>query len=707
MDLRTRTSLFCGAVALAIAISILLQGRLRRPQVLISALAADMGLWYLVQWLYRWNHSEVWARSTAVLAVLLPLFVLHLFDSLVPRLKPRSTLLRITGIMTVPLAILALSPLGHRAWSRTVIFIYVFSTIAGGLGALALRGQHSGSRETQRRVRFLVSIGALAVAFNLADFLWFIGAPLPPIGAVLTVIFLFVLAQSLTRQRLIDLYDLLGHLVLNAALAFCLAGIFYVFVVLLGGFETMYLGAILAAIVILLLFEPLRQKMESTIHTVFFRERAELEREVARARHELTHVLEVATMVKVVLTALEQSRRATASALYLREPDGNDLRLVGSFGPGAPSRIDAAATRPVLDRAAERGHVVIERVALEAAEHRREGRTQDAEPDERIIVASDNLGPYKDGVCVGIRGEDRSLMGLLVVVDDRVRDAFSSDEIALFETLALQIGVVLENSRQYRHMRDRDRLAALGQMAAGLAHEIKNPLGAIKGAAQLLGDEHAGTTIDPSSQEFVGIILEEVERLDRVVGNVLDYARPSQGTPFVIDVNAAVRRMVQLLQSERKEGLNIEVQLVEELTPVRADPEQLRQVLINLVRNAVQAMNGRGTVTITTWQRHGWRPGWSGPRAGSDWVEIAVRDDGPGIQPQVLENLFVPFFTTKVQGTGLGLAISQRLVESMGGRILVASQLGQGSTFSVVLPSCTDSITPLPVAKSPLVESRV
>lgn len=699
MDLRTRTSLFCGAVALAIAISILLQGRLRRPQVLIAALAADMGLWYLVQWLYRWNRSDVWARSTAVLAVMLPLFVLHLFDSLVPRVKKTSTLLRITGFLTVPLALLAVSPLGDRAWSRTVIFVYVFSTVAGGLGALALRGERSGSRETQRRVRFLVSIGGLAVAFNLADFLWFIGAPLPPIGAVLTVIFLFVLAQSLTRQRLIDLYDLLGHLVLNATLAFALAGIFYVFVVLLGGFETMYLGAILAAIVILLLFEPLRQKMESTTHAVFFRERAELEREVSSARRELTHVLEVGTMVKVVLSALEQSRRATACALYLREPDGNDFKLVGSFGAEAPVRIDAVAARPVLDRAAERGYVIIERVALEAAEHRRDGRVRDAEPDERILVASENLGPYKDGVCVGIRGDDQNLMGLLIVVDDRVRDAFSSDEIVLFESLALQVGVVLENSHQYRRLRDRDRLAALGQMAAGLAHEIKNPLGAIKGAAQLLGEDHAGNTVDPASKEFVGIILEEVERLDRVVGNVLDYARPSQGNPFVIDVNAAVRRMVQLLQSERKEGLNIEMQLVEGLTPVRADPEQLRQVLINLVRNAVQAMNGRGTVTITSWQRHGWRPGWSGFNAGSDWVEIAVRDDGPGIQPQVLENLFVPFFTTKVQGTGLGLAISQRLVEAMGGRILVASQLGQGSTFSVVLPACSDSVTPLPMSK--------
>lgn len=681
---------------MAIAISILLQGRVRRPQALIAALAADMGLWYLVQWLYQWNRSDIWARSTAVLAVLLPQFVLHLFDSIVPRVKRSSMLLRITGFLTIPLFILALLPLGTRGWSRAVIFIYVFSTIAGGLAALALRGERSGSRETQRRVRFLVSIGALAVAFSLADFLWFIGAPLPPIGAVLTVIFLYVLAQSLTRQRLIDLYDLLGHLVLNAALAFCLAGIFYVFVVLFGGFDTMYLGAILAAIVILLLFEPLRQKMESTIHLFFFRERAELEREVASARLELAHVLEVGMMVQVVLGALERSRRATAGALYLRDPNGNDFHLSGSFGPGAPARIDAAATRSVLDRVAEHGSVITERIAHEAMDYRRDGRLGDAEAAERLLAASENLGALKNGVCVGIRGEDRSLVGLLVVVDDRVRDAFSSDELVLFEALALQIGVVLENSRQYRRMRDRDRLAALGQMAAGLAHEIKNPLGAIKGAAQLLGEDHAGSTLDPASQEFVGIILEEVERLDRVVGSVLDYARPSQGNPFVIDINAAVRRMAQLLMSERKEGINIEVKLADQLTPVRADPEQLRQVLLNLVRNAIQSMSGRGTVTITTWQRRGWRPGWSGPNSGSEWVEIAVRDEGPGIQPQVLENLFVPFFTTKIKGTGLGLAISQRLVESMGGRILVASQPGQGSTFSVVMPACTDNLTPLP-----------
>jgi two-component system, NtrC family, sensor histidine kinase HydH len=652
---------------------------------LAAAFAMDMGFWYLAQWLYQ--YGDVWARLTAVLAVLLPQFALHLFDSLIPRVGRRSVLLRVASSLLVPMLVLAISPLGQRPWARALIFVYVFGLLTVGLGDLVLRGEKSDSRAVRSRIRFLALIGALAGVLIVADFLWFIGAPLPPIGAVLSVVFLYVLIQSLTRDRLVDLYDLLGHLVLNALLAFCLAGIFYVFVVLFGGFETMYLGAILGAIVILVLFEPLRQKMESTIQTVFSRERVDLERAGSTLRTALTHVLEVGEMVRVLMEVLEESRRATGAALFLRDPMGTDFPLASSFGPPAPIRLEAATTRPLLDHLTEHGTVVLERVAIEAADSRRRGHTRQAELDERLLGAAEGLGPHKAGVCLGIRGEDGSLLGILVVNDDRMRDAFSSDEVALLESMVVQVGVVIENSRQYRQMQERDRLAALGQMAAGLAHEIKNPLGAIKGAAQLLGEEHDGTRLDASSQEFVGIILEEVERLDRVVGSVLDYARPSQGNPGLVDINGVVRRTLQLLSSERREGLCIDTRLADELTPVRADPEQLRQVLINLVRNAVQAMSGRGTLLVTTVQRRGYRPGWSGRNAGGDWVEIAVRDEGPGITPQILESLFVPFFTTKHRGTGLGLAISQRLIASMGGRILVASQPGEGSTFSVVLPA--------------------
>ena len=691
MDLRTRTSLFCGALALAIGLSILLRGRIRRPQLFFAGFAIDMGLWYLAQWLYRWAQLDVWARSTAVLAVLLPQFALHLFEAIMPHPGKRSSLLRTAGLLAVPMFVLAVTPLHERRWARASIFLYVLVLVAAGLGSMALRASRSGSLATTRRVHFLVLIGALAGVFSLADFLWFVVAPLPPVGAVLSTVFLFVLAQSLNRERLVDLYDLLGHLVVHTALAFCLAGIFYVFVVLFGGFETMYLGAILAAIVILVLFDPLRHKVEGYIHRVLFRERVDLERGIYVARSQLAHVLEVADIASVVLTPLEESHRATGGALYLRDPLSSDFRLAQFFGPPAPPRIEPATARPLIDWLSEQRSLVLEQVGAVVIEQRRRGRVHEAESAERLQTAAEALGPFRTAVMLAIHGEDQGLLGILLLQDDRVGDAFASEEVTLLETLATQIGVVIENSRQFSSKQERDRLAALGQMAAGLAHEIKNPLGAIKGAAQLLNEEHASSPrLDVTSREFVGIILEEVERLDRVVGSVLDYARPSKGNPGLIDVNAVVRRSLQVLSSERNDGINFEVRCAQDLLSVRADSEQLRQVLINLVRNGVQAMNGRGTLRVTTWQRHGWRPGWNAASRSRDWVEIAIQDEGPGIMPQVLENLFVPFFTTKIQGTGLGLAISHRLVEAMGGRILVASQQGQGSTFSIVLPAATE-----------------
>ena len=686
MDLRTRTSLFCGVLGLAIAVSILLRGRPNRPRLFFAALALDTGLWYLAQWLYHSGRSDLWARWTAVLAVFLPQFALHLFESILPETGRRSMLLRVAGILVVPMLVLVLTEHRH-GFVRGLVFSYVFGLIAAGLYRLLRRGERSGSRAVQRRVRFLVLIGALATCFSLADFLWFVGAPLPPVSAVLSIVFLFVLSESLTRERLVDLYDILGQLLVSTALAFAMGGIFYVFVVLLGGFDTMYLGAILAAIVILLLFEPLRSKAEDYTHKVFFRERVDLERAVAKARGVLVHTLQVAEMQQIVISALEESHRATGAAIYLRDPLGSDFVAGLGFGPVAPPRIELAAAHPLAERMNLGGAILLEDLAHQVIEHRRLGRTREAEADERLLSSAQLLGPFRTGVCLGIWGEKRELLGMLLVVDDRVRDAFSPDEGVLLESLAVQIGIVIDNSRQYRRMQERDRLAALGQMAAGLAHEVKNPLGAIKGAAQLLGDPgDQQQRLGPVEQEFVGIILEEVERLDRVVGSVLDYARPSKGELGAVDLNAVVRRTVTVLASDRAEDCEIVTDLSEALPRVRADAEQLRQVLINLVKNAVQAMGGQGTVRVRT-AIHAQAPSAIAAAPAGEWVEVSVRDAGPGIAPSVLRNLFVPFFTTKDRGTGLGLAISQRMVEEMGGRIEVTSHLGAGATFTVLLPA--------------------
>jgi signal transduction histidine kinase len=175
-----------------------------------------------------------------------------------------------------------------------------------------------------------------------------------------------------------------------------------------------------------------------------------------------------------------------------------------------------------------------------------------------------------------------------------------------------------------------------------------------------------------------------------------------------MDLNAAVRRTVQILSSQITDGaVDVQQELTEPLPRTRMDPEKFRQVLMNLMQNAIQAMDGRGKITVSSAVRRAVR----GRIAGADGalasrrslveetelVEVSVRDTGPGISPKVLRNLFIPFFTTKSQGTGLGLAISQAIVQNAGGTIEVHSQPGDGTTFTIVLPAAQEALaTPLP-----------
>lgn len=718
-DLRARTTLFCGVIAFAIALSMLLRGR-RMQHWLFAAFSACVAFWYVSQSLTDLMKDVGFERVTAVLTVLLPQFAVHLFGSIAPLEEgrdvkvpsTRSRLPKIATALALPMLAVALSPYQQAGpWVRAAVlgavYFYVFGLLAAALIALWQRGQKSASRAVRDRIRFLAAVGAVAMTFTLGDFLSFLGVYLPPIGAVLAIVFLFVLAESLTRPRLADLYELSGRLLVSTALAFALAGIFYVFITYIGRFGAMYLNAVLAAIVFLVLFEPLEHQIETRINRFFFRERYDLETSVVELRRRLAHTLENEEMIQVVLAGLERSRRVTSCAIYLRDLDDSGFDVVGQVGATPPPRLEALAMRPLLERLGM--SLSLEEIAREAENDRDAAGAVAREALAPTMTAVEALGPIKSSVILAIRGDSEELVGLLCVADERVRDAFTPEEIALLETIAAQMGVAIANSRIYARMKERDRLAALGSMAAGLAHEVKNPLGAIKGAAQLLEELGVGANDeDPQTKEFLGIILEETDRLNRVVGSFLDYARPHAGNPVPVDVNAAVRRTVQILSSQQAEGVDVKLELAEPMPRARIDPEKLRQVLLNLVHNAIHAMDGHGKVTVATTHRRAPRAGWSptSERSGSlrapqdgtgEVVEISVHDTGPGISQKVLKNLFVPFFTTKEKGTGLGLAISQSIVQNAGGSIYVQSQAGLGSKFVISLPAADETdTTPLP-----------
>ena len=344
-DARTKTTLVCGALALAIAASSLLRTKQKQRNVhlLFAATAADIGFWYLSQSLYGFFQAPIWDRLRVVLAVLLPVFAANLFEAMVPdeaHERRRARVGRLSILAALPMMVLALSPYLEFTLVRLTIFLYVTIVVAASLYEMGQRGHHSRSRAIQRRVRFLTVTGALAGLFSVADFAWVIGyvpaySP-PPVGVVLSVAFLFILAQALRHERLLDLYEMLGRLLVAIAVAFIIAGLFYILITVVGQYNAVWLNAMLVSIVVLVLFNPLRDWVEKQIVGIVFRDHGNLAAKLAAVRARLAHTLELAEMGTVVMSAFEASRAVTTAALYLPTEDGTMFEQLATCGDHAP-----------------------------------------------------------------------------------------------------------------------------------------------------------------------------------------------------------------------------------------------------------------------------------------------------------------------------------------------------------------------------------
>ncbi len=235
-----------------------------------------------------------------------------------------------------------------------------------------------------------------------------------------------------------------------------------------------------------------------------------------------------------------------------------------------------------------------------------------------------------------------------------------------------------------RRLERAERLASLGELAASLAHEIKNPLAGIAGAIQVMAEEMPDSN---PRKEIMREVLSQVRRLDKTVRDLLAFARPGQPDVAPCDIHKVLDRILLLL-AEDPEAKHVRVvrDYQPEVPRLEADGKQLGQVFLNLILNAIQAMPGGGQARLQTRLRDGSGGNGDGRATTGSVVEVAVTDSGPGIPAHVLPDLFKPFFTTKHRGTGLGLSVSRRIVEDHGGWIEVESPEGQGATFRVCLP---------------------
>lgn len=250
----------------------------------------------------------------------------------------------------------------------------------------------------------------------------------------------------------------------------------------------------------------------------------------------------------------------------------------------------------------------------------------------------------------------------------RLKTEKSLQELSVsYAKLREQADLIMEIEDQ---LRQADRLTALGELSAGMAHEIRNPLGSIRGTAEILRD---ALPEDNRFTEFAGILVSEADRLNKVVEDFLDFARPGSGTQKVFQIGTVLQEVLQFSHQQAKKR-NVQIHWYEQDLPfVIGDAGQFKQVFLNLILNAIQAMKHGGDLWIES------------IITDCGKIQLSFKDSGTGIAPEDLDKVFNPFFTTKTGGTGLGLAITYRIIQNHCGSIKVENRPEGGAEFTLTL----------------------
>jgi signal transduction histidine kinase len=513
-----------------------------------------------------------------------------------------------------------------------------------------------------------------SLALGMSAFEALLGNFLFGLGTIAPVVLMAYLSANLMRERLLDSQEMIARGSVFGMVTLAITALYSLLVV---AFRqqgaTFVFATLISSAVLVLLFEPLRAKTEASLMRLMMASTAHLTEACFKARDGIRRSVQMDQMLDAVVGELQGTGIVTGVAMYLLDPSEQFLGLTAYGGQQPGQRLWVRDAPELFSRLRD------ERSPLSRAELERERRRRSEWIGPMTAAEDAQVANYR-GLLKGLDalGADLllpivsqgRLIGVLTINDERRPEGYTPVERAALLALAGRLGIGLSNTQYADQLRLRDRLATLGEMSAGLAHEIRNPLGSIKGAAQLL---ESSDELPEDLKEMLSIINNEVTHLDRVVQGFLDYARPSN----LRRINVSPVQFLNDASRHLGDGLHLEVHA--ELAPISIDPDSILQVLRNLVRNAKEAAPD-APVVLAALDR-------------GDTLVIEILDRGPGISEELKEQLFTPFVTSKSGGTGLGLAISQRIVKDHRGRLEVRPREGGGTVARISLPRLASQAT--------------
>ncbi len=579
-----------------------------------------------------------------------------------------------------------------------LILAHLAYLFPAGVWVLVLHHAASHSNLTRERLRLQYAYvgGIVTVGIFATDVLNLSGVGVPPLGTLARTLYLFFIFHTFVQRELMTAEEVLGKLALFSGVAVMLSTIYLFLVSWVGDKRDLFLfNTLIASVVIVVLFEPIRSFTGWATRKLLVRRNTMLEEELNALSLNLRGLVEPAELSRQIAGSLKKTIGIQACSLFVLERDG--LTFIRFDGDGVPfGNEEEFSTAPLVE------YMILRRgrpFVLETVENDRDSFHS---PQARKFCEDCVEGMRKLGADFVLPFTHEGRVVGFSAVKSAETIALSAEQLRMFIPVARQIALLLRNSQTLGTLSERNKLAAVGEMAAGLAHEIKNPLGSIKGAAQLLAGQNIGA--DPASAEFLKIIVDETDRLSGVLTDFLDYAKPrrQQGVQGCDPVRVLEHATALVLRDSK---VKVEIQGTTDGVLADADPDGLKQVILNLLLNAVEAMEDgvEGRILMRVRSIRPKRPlafaenlplykvweGWQrtvAPRESRGMVEIEVIDNGPGIPASERAKVFTPFYTTKPRGTGLGLAICQRMVEAMGGIITVRPNRPRGTVFTIHLP---------------------
>jgi two-component system NtrC family sensor kinase len=600
------------------------------------------------------------------------------------------------------------APLPVSGW-RTAAFLF---PVGAGFASLAMlvatrRRAPAGPAADRADVVLLGALVSFLPVLLVALFHFFVRTSLPWFLSFLWFfVFPIAVGWGIVRRQLFDIRGLARSSVAYGATTLALTGVFALLVTTAdAAFARVNINArspwfsVAFLFFAILALNPLRDRVQAFVDDWFDRDRRSYRRAVREISEAMVSMLSIVEIVDRILIAVTDTMGLERAMVLLVEDQERRLRVAAARGDWEPGALGTVL--PADHALARQLWLRREILARDSFDDDRDSDLREACRDVfdsleiellvPVLFGVDLLGAIAVGRKLSGEGLDLADRGLLRTLANQsaiaIENAKAYDEIAqLNETLEARVAERTEELREAQEqLMQAEKMKSLGQLVAGVAHELNNPIGFVHANIQLI-EEQLGRILGPDSSpadvararealaRLIARSKEGTDRVRRIVQDLRTFSRMDQAELQEVDLHEELDRTIALMEPRCKDCVRIERDYGE-LPRVRCYPGQLNQVFLNLLMNACDAMEGRGEIRVTT-----------RPIAGG--VRLEFHDDGAGIPPEIQSRIFDPFFTTKPvgKGTGLGLSLSHGIIERHGGRISVASEPGRGTTFTIDLP---------------------